>query len=461
MNVVLVATYECGHQPFGLASPAAWLAEVGARVTCVDLTRSPLDEAAVSAADLVAFHVPMHTATRLAVEVVPDVRRLNPNVELCFFGLYAPANAELLSSVGAVAVIGGEFETELAGLVSDRRRRAPAPPVALARQRFRVPDRSGLPGLERYAQLQMPDGSTRLAGYTEASRGCRHRCRHCPVVPVYDGRFRIVQRDVVLADIDQQVDAGARHITFGDPDFWNGVTHAVRIVREMHRRHPDLSYDATIKVEHLLRDARHLAALADTGCLFVTTAVESFDDEVLRRLAKGHTAADFGRALGLLRRHGLAVHPTFIPFHPWTTPRDYGAFLERIDAYDLVASVAPIQLALRLLVPAGLLLLDLPEMAAVLGPFDAGRLVFPWRHPDPKVDALQAAVLEAVTAGECEGRSRAEIFDAVWCLTGLGSRHDCADPTEAAGGVPHLLEPWFCCAEPPAIRLGVPATALI
>jgi radical SAM superfamily enzyme YgiQ (UPF0313 family) len=170
------------------------------------------------------------------------------------------------------------------GLVSNRRRRAPAPAVALGRQRFRVPDRSGLAGLERYAQLQLPDGSTRLAGYTEASRGCRHRCRHCPVVPVYDGRFRVVQRDVVLADIDQQVDAGARHITFGDPDFWNGVTHAVRIVREMHRRHPDLTYDATIKVEHLLRDARHLAVLADTGCLLVTTAIESFDDEVLRRL---------------------------------------------------------------------------------------------------------------------------------------------------------------------------------
>jgi hypothetical protein len=135
--------------------------------------------------------------------------------------------------------------------------------------------------------------------------------------------------------------------------------------------------------------------------------------------------------------------------------------LERIGAYDLVASVAPIQLALRLLVPAGSLLLDLPEMAAVLGPFDAGRLVFPWRHPDPEVEALQAAVLAAVTAGECEGRSRAKIFDAVWHLAGLRSRHDWADPTEVVGGVPHLLEPWFCCAEPPAVRLGVPAAGLI
>jgi len=70
------------------------------------------------------------------------------------------------------------------------------------------------------------------------------------------------------------------------------------------------------------------------------------------------------------------------------------------------------------------------------------------QHYQPTYD-----VLEAVTAGECEGRSRAEIFNAVWRLAGLGSRHDCTDPTEAAGGVPHLLEPWFCCAEPPAVRL--------
>jgi len=181
----------------------------------------------------------------------------------------------------------------------------------------------------------------------------------------------------------------------------------------------------------------------------------------LARLAKGHTADDFGRALGLLRRHGLAVNPTFIPFHPWMTIHDYREFLERIAAYDLVASVAPIQLALRLLVPAGSLLLDQPEMAAVLGPFDGGQLVFPWRHPDPEVDVLQTVVLKAVTDGEAEGRSRAEIFDTVWRLTGLGSRPGAADPTGATRGVPHLLEPWFCCAEPPAVKLATPVSALI
>src|SRR5581483_8904549 len=176
MNVVLVASYECGHQPFGLASPAAWLNEIGARVTCIDLTRTSLDEVAVAGADLIAFHVPMHTATRLAIEAVPEVRRLNPDAALCFFGLYAAANAELLSDLGA-SVIAGEFEPELVRLAAARPDPGPLV-VSLAPQRFRIPDRSGLPGLDRYAQLEMPDGSRRLAGYTEASRGCRHRCRH-------------------------------------------------------------------------------------------------------------------------------------------------------------------------------------------------------------------------------------------------------------------------------------------
>lgn len=450
-----MATYECGHQPFGLASPAAWLAESGARVSCLDLSRDPIDPEVVADADLVAFHLPMHTATRLAVEAVPEVRRLNPRAQLCFYGLYAPPNAELLTELGAVAIIGGEFEEELAH-VAGRLGRKPdgRTTVSLARQRFRIPDRSGLPELSRYAQVRLADGSTRVGGYTEASRGCRHHCRHCPVVPVYEGRFRVVQPAVVLADIDRQVEAGARHITFGDPDFWNGVTHAMRIVTEMHRRHPDVSYDVTIKVEHLLAHRRHVPALAATGCLFVTTAVESFDDHVLRRLDKGHTAADFAEVLALLRRHAVTINPTFIPFHPWTTLSGYRAFLEQIVAHDLVGAVAPIQLALRLLVPAGSLLLDDPDLVAVLGAFNAEGLAWAWRHRDPAVDELQRRLMEAVTVGEAGGATRPEIFAEVWAAAGLGAAPDAG--RGADDGIPHLLEPWFCCAEPPEVRLGDP-----
>src|SRR5688572_33277631 len=93
----------------------------------------------------------------------------------------------------------------------------------------------------------------------------------------------VVPVEVVLEDIDQQVAAGAAHITFGDPDFFNGPTHARKIVEALHREHPSLTYDAIIKVEHLLAHRELLPVLAKTGCLFVTSAVESVDDLVLEK----------------------------------------------------------------------------------------------------------------------------------------------------------------------------------
>lgn len=221
MQVVLISTYELGRQPFGLASPAAWLRDAGAAVACLDLARQPLDEDLVRTAEIIAFYLPMHTATRLAVPVIARVREINPAAHVCAFGLYAPVNADLLRKLGVGTLIGGEFEE---GLVAALRRlqsggeASPAPLISLARQRFVVPDRSGLPPLAQYAQLVLPGGARRTVGYTEASRGCKHLCRHCPVVPVYGGNFRVVQREVVLEDIRRQVAAGAQHITFGDPD---------------------------------------------------------------------------------------------------------------------------------------------------------------------------------------------------------------------------------------------------
>ena len=224
LRVVLISTYELGHQPFGLASPAAWLRKAGAHVTCLDLAVERLDEAAIAEADLVAFYVPMHTATRLAVSFVERVKRINPNVHLCFYGLYAPVNEEYLRGLGAGTILGGEFEEGLVALAErlsasetrpSRQPAHPEPTISLIRQQFLVPDRSQLPGLQRYAHVKLPGGGLRVAGYTEASRGCKHLCRHCPIVPVYGGRFFVVQPDVVLEDIARQVETGAEHITFG------------------------------------------------------------------------------------------------------------------------------------------------------------------------------------------------------------------------------------------------------
>src|ERR1035438_5518991 len=399
VRVVLISTYELGRQPFGLASPAAWLRADGHEVTLPALSCSLLPQQAVEEADLIAFFLPMHTATRLFQKLVDRIRDANPRAHLCGYGLYAPLNDALLRRAGVSTEIGGEFEQGLRDLTrrlsvtreGERPYRQPERWISMARQQFLVPDRSGLPPLGAYAQLRTED-ATRCVGYTEASRGCKHLCRHCPVVPVYRGLFRIVQADVVLEDIRRQVAAGAQHITFGDPDFLNGPGHAMPIVEALHREWPFLTFDVTIKIEHLLKHRALMAELKAAGCLFVTSAVESLDDRVLEKLDKGHTRAGFEEALGLLRGAGLSMAPTFIPFTPWTTRATYAEFLRALVKLDLADQVSPIQLAIRLLIPEGSLLMKLPEIRGMVQPFDWKGLCYPWHNRDGEEDVLYGGV---------------------------------------------------------------------
>lgn len=447
MKVVLISTYELGRQPFGLASPAAWLRARGHEVTCADVSITPLPSEAVCDAGLVAFYLPMHAATRLAGRVVQRVRALNQHARLIAYGLYAPLNIEYLQSLGIEKIIGGEFEAALAdlvdsigaGVVDDR---GPLSVVPLERLSFVPPDRAGLPDLSRYARLTTADGE-RTAGYTEASRGCKHLCRHCPVVPVYQGAFRVVQSDVVLQDIRTQVANGAQHITFGDPDFFNGPTHALRIVEALHREFPEVSYDVTIKVEHLLEHASALGVLRDTGCLFITSAVESVDDTVLAKLDKGHTRQDFYDAVDLCRSTGLLLNPTFIAFMPWTTRDGFLELLNVIHDLDLVDQVSPVQLGLRLLITERSRLLELEEIRGLVREFDRNALAWTWKHPEPGMDDLARAILFAVAWGQKAGRSRRQIFEDIWQLATDQPVPDDRNLLPRAA-VPYLNEPWYC-----------------
>src|SRR5277367_102298 len=341
MKILLLSTYELGRQPFGIASPAAWLRERGHQVVCNDLSRETLSEQAARDAGLIGIYVPMHTATRLALELLPALRRINSTAHFCAFGLYAATSREIFYANDVTSLFSGEFEQALVNLADQLSHPAPASPeqaaaasdISLARLRFRVPDRQGLPPLKSYAHLVLPNGEHRAVGYTEASRGCKHHCRHCPVVPIYNGAFRLIDPEVVLADIRQQVSAGAQHITFGDPDFFNAVRHAVPIIESLHREFPQITYDATIKVEHLRKHADLLPVLRETGCLFVVSAVESLDDAVLARLEKNHTREEFFQVVELFRRERLTLQPTFVTFTPWTTLDSYLELLTRSEEH--------------------------------------------------------------------------------------------------------------------------------
>ena len=454
--VVLISTYALGHMPHGLVSPAAWLRREGFTVHTFDLAVEQLDESRVAEAGVIGLFVPMHTATRLSLKVLQTIRQINPRVPVVFYGLYAPLNSELLKHQGVQAAFGGEHEAALVDFCRRANGRtaeeiAFESHISTERLAFPVPDRNGLPPLTQYATLLQEGHPPRAAGYVLTTRGCKHHCRHCPVVPVYRGRFRVVPRDVVLADIKQLVQLGATHITFGDPDFLNGPGHVLPIVREMHARYPHVTYDVTIKIEHLLRYAHLLPELKATGCVLITTAVESVDDAVLAILAKGHTRADFYRAAALVRENGIALQPTFIPFHPWTTIESYLDLLYSIAELGLVVAVPPVQLAIRLLLPPGSLLLERPEIRPFITGFDPQRLSYLWENPNPQVEDLYREVMALISQRSSCQSQRLPIFREVWEMANRRASRPrpLPDPLPLPEEMPpYLSENWYCCAEP-------------
>ncbi|MBI2197979.1 MAG: radical SAM protein [Candidatus Rokubacteria bacterium] len=457
--ILLIACYELGHQPLSIAWPAAVLAERGYAPATLDVSVEPFDPEQAARARLVAISVPMHTALRVGVTVADRVRAVNPGCHICFFGLYASLNADYLLAHGVDSVIGGESEQPLAGLADaltggeDPRvpgvatARGPSGPY-IRRRPLPRPSRASLPALKQYARLERA-GRREVVGYVEASRGCLHLCRHCPIPPVYGGRFFAVPRDTVLADIRQQVAAGATHITFGDPDFLNGPGQALAVARGLHAEFPTVTFDFTAKVEHLLRHRRLLPELAVLGGIFVVSAVESLSDTVLTHLAKGHTRADVTEALRAVRESGIAFRPTWVAFTPWAALEDYGDMLDFVERESLVDHVDPVQYSLRLLVPPGSLLLESPALRPFLDGLVQEDFSYRWTHPDPRMEALHTAIAAGVAEAAEREEDPAVTFDRVrarWAAAaGLSP-----GPSLAAGlpsdraRPPRMTEPWFC-----------------
>lgn len=462
-QILLLATYELGHQPLALALPLAFLHRAGFSPIAVDTSVESLEDATIEAARLVVISIPMHTATRLGVQLAERIRTLNPQAHIVFCGLYAHLNAALLVPARGDSVLAGEYEqalVELAERLEGEVVSADAPTIRhLARLPFLSPERESLPALSNYAHFRIGDDYTVPAGYVEATRGCLHTCLHCPITPVYEGRFFAVPREVVLQDIRAQVAAGAQHITFGDPDFLNGPRHSLTILRAMHAEFPDLTFDATIKVEHILEHRDIFTELKSLGCAFVVSAVESFSERVLEELAKGHTAEDIGTAMFITREADIALRPTFVAFTPWTTPQDFIEMLNHVEAYGMVEQVDPVQFTIRLLIPPQSALLNEQNRAeGWLGELDPEAFTYRWTHPDPRMDALHREVAALVEQGVAMGDSAGAIFEAIrqvaYAHAGVPMPMQRVVPLlPALAVVPSLTESWFCCAEPTAAQM--------
>jgi radical SAM superfamily enzyme YgiQ (UPF0313 family) len=458
-DILLISCYELGHQPFHLASLQSMLYKAGYFPVSVDTAVETLTDESVKKARFVGISVPMHTALRLGQQLAKRVRSLNPSAHICFYGLYASLNGNYLLQESADSTIGGEYETPLLHLISslESNQGASIPGVStrehisnpwIQHTPFVVPERNQLPSPDRYARLEM-NGEQVLAGYTETTRGCRHTCLHCPITPIYNGRFFAIPAEIVLADIRTQALQGVRHITFGDPDFFNGPTHSLRITQALHTEFPYMTFDATIKIEHLLKHRDLLPIFRDLGCVFIVSAVESINDDVLQHLDKGHTSKQVTAAFDLMEKVGIALRPSLMPFSPWETLESYISLLTFFEEHKLIEHVDPVHFSIRLLIPPGSGLLKTSDEKKWLGELDAAAYTFRWAHPDPRMDTLHHAVSRLVEKAQSVHADPIETFFHIKALALAANKQEmcvsCSIRDYGTGKIlPHLTESWFC-----------------
>ena len=436
--ILLISCYELGHRPAGLMRPLRALEAAGFTPDVVDIAVEPLDTEKVARARFIGISVPMHTALRLGVHLVHRIRQINPDVFICMYGLYATLNADYLFSQGVNFCISNTASTALVELVESLVQKKQVEPQSVGF--FTVK----LPPLEGYAQFE-DNGEVRTVGYTETTHGCKHLCTHCPIPPVYNGKFFTVQRDTVLAEIQEQVVQGATHITFGDPDFLNGPMHGLRILRAMHDAFPNLTFDFTTKIEHILKHRKHFPELAQLGCRFVISAVESLNETVLTILEKHHTGADVETAIDIVHGASIALRPTWVPFTPWTTLDDYLEIFKFVDTHRLAYHVDPVQYAVRLLIPPGSSLLNRSEVKTLSLTLDEAAFSYTWAHPDARMDELHKAVNALVENDARAGVDTLETFYRIWTLAAdMRGQPPPKQRRDVHQLAPRITEAWFC-----------------
>ena len=437
MKILLLSFYDLGKQPKIISELYKKLDNGSNQIDIVDYSIEEKD-LTLDNYDVLGIYASMHTASVLAEQYLRD-RKL-PN-KLFVFGLYANVFSEMFSNFQSIHSFDSD---ELESLLEVQLN----PNYSF---KHSVPDRTILPSITDYSHIV--DGSNNLiAGSVETTYGCKHEYTHCPVPIQFKGMFKTFGTEKIITDVTNQVEEGAKHISFNDPDFFNGPKHALKILQLLNEKHPSITYDSTIKVEHILKYPDYFQELKNLNMLFVISAFETTNDHVLNILQKNHSFNDLNKAVELSLENNIDIRPTWMPFSPWTEQNDLISIIKLIENYKLRETVDPIQLTIKLLVPKNSLILKRPEMKEYLLDYDPASFSYAWKYKFPNIDNIQNELFTYVLQHESENEytqylGLVDILESHTNETLLNSEK------YSQRIVPKLSETWFCCAEPNKIQL--------
>ena len=411
---VLVSIFEGGYQPLNALTGLAALRSAGHDTDFIDAYVEGVDIARLSRYDTIIFPVPLFDSLMSAVRICEDLERAGCTAERVMFGQYATINASFLSSRYADHVVTGEWEAPLISLLNRKRgseepvinvfSRGGEPELTLATKKLRgtmaQPLRDAAPHLSKYPQPQLSRllGAEKVVGGLELTRGCHHKCTYCSVFAAYDGKVVLGDIDTIIADIDALVDQGMEHMTFIDAEFFNATRRSFDALAKIHARHPELTFDFTTRVDHILDNRDRLRELYDHGVRVITSALEWPKEEVLRQVRKEVTVADLKESVHLVQNSGIALNPTFIMFNPWVGLEDFPRFNDFLVETKMEDIVDPVQYETRLHLYKGSPLLENETIRALR--LEEHEFHYEWFHSDPRVDELYRASLTPVAEGE-------------------------------------------------------------
>ena len=437
MKILLLSFYNLGKQPKIIGELYNKLNIEGTEINVFDYSINEYD-LDIKSYDAIGIFASMHTATVLATEYLKD--KTLPD-KVFTFGLYAKVLSDSDTRITYLENLDGSDLEIYLGVNANSNFTI----------KNSIPDRSPFPEISNYTHLVK--GKNKLfTGSVETTYGCKHSCTHCPVPMQFNGRFKTFSEEKILIDISNQIESGAQHISFDDADFFNGPKYSLKILEKLTKKFPSITYDATIKVEHIIKYQDYFKELTNLNMLFITSAFETTNNRVLKILEKNHTYKDLEQSISISKQYNIDIRPTWMPFTPWTNLVDLINIVTLIEHYELRETVDPIQLTIKLLVPKGSLMLKRPEFKQYIGEYDQDSFTYLWNYENSKVGNLQALLFSYVAEnyGIDEKEQYLELIDIIQSFTNTDIIYN---KMYKYHEVPKLSETWFCCAEPNKIQL--------